>query len=114
MTVFGLGVEYGWSEGPYPVTDSPTEHPIGLPPEAAGPGLVQVFVRLEVTAPDTGALRAVQGAPPVYVDEAGLPGEAWYDAATAERLAVRDPVTDPLAGADDAEIDGIVGLEVSR
>lgn len=111
--VVGLGLDFGWSEGPYESQVLPFSVPIDLPPDAHADGLVAVFVRVRVTDAETGALRSVEQTPAAYVIDAGLAGEAWFDEATAKSRVVRDLPAGTVSG-ENEELDGLVGLEVSR
>lgn len=112
VRVLGMGVDYGWSEGPYEAQLTPFSVPIVLPAQANAKGLVAVLVRVSVTDPETGRLKAVEQTPAAYVINAGIAGETWYDAATAAQKIVR-ALPAGLALAEDEVLDDLVGLEVT-
>jgi hypothetical protein len=111
VTVFGLGVEYGWCVGPYSSQDAPFSLEIDLPVEANGPGLVQVFALLDVTDAETGDVRGHARTDAAYVSNAGQVGETWYDEATASARVVNNLAVALEAG--DVLDGGLVGSEVS-
>lgn len=110
VTVLGLGLEYGWCEGPYATQSEPRSVPITLPSEANGVGFVQVYVLMQVTHRETGDLLALEQTRPAYVLDAGVVGERWYSEQAAEAAVVRDS---RVAVAEGEVVEGLVGLGVS-